>query len=812
MLNNISYLEETWQKICCDVTNILETVPAFNTPSGAGVNGLLDCSLVIGIVSAVILLILSFVFSKVRIDSTFLKVAFFISWFFSFVVYDIGMVTQSRFSLITNAPMAVIHAFSSFLFSSDVSEIREPFVKSWVFMTAFSWSHALSAFVSALFIIKIFGFNFIQRIRLYLESIFSCKKTETYVFWGYDDITHRMVESIKDHYGNSKKTFRIVVVKTAEETDDCADNAMGFQKILEILSLKNSELEQLHKLGCYIAFSVKKNINSISGCDSGSYREIFRRELKMKSLSRLLTAKKTSGNIHLLFLSDNQKQNLHDVSVLLNDKTLRDFSRSDKTDIQRKVTFYCHARYNGVHRVIEDQHCSNNLEVKLIDSSHLNVEQLKRDPNVLPVNFVDVEKDATVSSTFNAMVIGFSEVGQDVTRFLYEYGAFVKSGIQGEFAERSSFHLDVIDNKMKDKAGPFVANAPAIAPSLAYDWKSRNPNALIELHNEDCRSVEFYNQLKDKIKALNYIVVATEDDELNMTIGVRIFRAATRYRNDMNKLCILIRIHNDDDGHFSKIADYYNRLWAAQESVFRTYENEKDSIKKKDLYKKILGGKVKNTDIKQDEVSCILPLYIFGQDKMVYTYDNIIDNTVLHEAIDFKEEYVKSTSDNYVEPKCEYDKAWYDDIKNRMQTDDDYHPVYASVMCLRRNQGQDLANSLHKLTKEILRDNALAACGISSVDWTSISRYSTQTSYHIVSDDEVCIAKILDNLAKTEHLRWNASHEILGYVYEPNEKDEIRLKHDCLKIWDELDEYTQSFDHNVVDLSFGIQIIKPAKK
>lgn len=792
--------------------DFMNNAPAPENTSMSGIDGLLGWSIVIGITAAILLFFISYLLTRIRIGGYFLKCAFIVAWLLSFVVYDIGMSNGMRISLITNAPMAVVHAFASFLFNSDVSEIHDLYHKSWQFMCAFSFSHALSAFVSTLFIIKTFGFNITQRIRLYFTSILGCIKSETFVFWGYDDTTQQMVESIKKHYGKNND-YRIVVVKTAEETEDSGETTIGINKILDILSLRNSELEQLRILGCFMAFSAKESLNAISADADGNTvlnTDILRKRLRLRSLARLLKDSKKGGNIHILFLSDNEKQNLHDASVLLNDSTLRDNSRSKVKGNCRKVIFYCHARFNGVHRVIEDQHCTENFEVRIIDSSHISVELLKTDRNVLPVKFVDIEEDATVSSAFNAMVVGFSEVGQDATRFLYEYGAFVKSGGDGNHPLRSDFHLDVIDNKMKDKAGAFVSNAPAINLSLAYDPEFRNPDALIELHNQDCRSVEFYNMLENKIPTLNYIVVATEDDELNMTLGVRIFRAATRYRKDMRNFCVLIRIHNDSDGHFSKIAGYYNKLWAAQEAVYREVESEMDNENKKKSLKALRDGKYSNKVVLKDDSDINLPLYIFGQDKLIYTYQNIIDNSLLSEAIEFKEEYAKTTDSKYQSPQKDSDKAWYKDIRDRLQTKEEYHPVYGSVMCLRRTQGQDMANSLHKTTKLLLRDKAMTACGIANVDWGKIQRVELQTSYDIeVEKDEERkkIADILNVLAQTEHMRWNASHEILGYVYNTDGKNEVRLMHDCLTDWHNLNDQTQSYDSNVVDLSLNIQIV-----
>ncbi|MDE6023695.1 MAG: hypothetical protein K2G13_09375, partial [Muribaculaceae bacterium] len=380
---------------------------------------------------------------------------------------------------------------------------------------------------------------------------------------------------------------------------------------------------------------------------------------------------------HILFLSDDEKQNLHDVSVLLNDSALRAFAGCSSNSLSSeeslydrgKVIFYCHARFNGVHRVIEDQHYSNNLEVRIIDSSHLNVELLKRNAEILPVNFVEVEPDATVSSAFNAMVVGFDEVGRDVVRYLYEFGAFVKSGADSDHAVRSDFHLDVIDRGMKDKAGLFIAATPSVRCSIPFIEGMNNPDALIELHGEDYRSVGFYMKLKEKIETLNYIVITTDDDELNMSLGVNVFKEAVRYRENLDDLCILVRIHNDDDGHFSKIAQYYNRLWAAQE-------------------KSDVAGRYRNNAVRSFD-DCKLPLYIFGSDEDIYTYNNIIDNAEIREAARHRELYTASTESGYVMQDKEENMKWYRDVEDLLQTKDEFHPCYARMMKLRRTQCQD---------------------------------------------------------------------------------------------------------------------------
>lgn len=748
-------------------------------------------AVVICFLALVILFLISRHLLKIKTATRNLKGWFAFAWVLAFVVYDVGMYTGQYISLLSNAPMAVLHAFETFLLGSDISAIHEPFHNSWVFMLFFSCSHALSAFVSTLFIVKVFGFNLIQKLRLFRESLSGKSKPETYVFWGINNATYRMVKSINDHYNGDKAAFRIIVVKTSNDEENSSESTIGINKVFEFLKLKDSELKQLQDLGCLIANSSRRDLDSVSGAMAGTadgLHDIIRGELRLRSLARILTSDKTTERIHFLVLSDDDKQNLHDVSVMLADSTLNGFAYDSEAVNNRKVTFYCHARYNGVHRVIEDLHCSNNMEVRVIDSSHINVELLKTNDDVLPVNFVDVEPDATVSSAFNAMIIGFSEVGQDATRFLYEFGAFVKSGSDDDHAVRSDFHLDVVDNRMEEKAGAFVANAPAIAPSLSFVPELNNPDALIELHNENCCSVNFYKMLEEKIKTLNYVVIATEDDELNMTIGIRIFRAATRYRENLDKLCILIRIHNDDDRHFSRIAEYYNKLWASQDVADVAGASPNRSFKITDSIK--------------------LPLYIFGQDEDVYTYGNIIDNSMIHEAIEYKEKYAASTEENYSKDR----PRWYKEIEELLQSNDEYHTSYARLMKLRRTQRQDIANSQHRRTKELLRDKSMKLNGICDFQWSTLQRYNKQIEYSSVSGVTVDrrIVRFLTVLAQTEHLRWNASHEILGYVHDSKGKNEIRLHHNCLTDWEKLDEEKRSYDHNVVDITLGI--IAPENK
>lgn len=721
-------------------------------------------------------------FGRIRLP---LMPGFLFVWFFGFLVYDIGMCNGQYISLLSNAPMATILAFRIFLFNSDVSEINSVFYQNTLYSFLFALVHFLAAGISTLFLIKHFGYNILSRFRMWKTRN---NVDETFVFWGFNDATYNLADSINRHYKDSGSSYRIIIVRTNQDDNDSPEESTGFARIFDFLSLRNAELDRLQNLRCLTDSTFKR----LSGISAGDVRtDVIGEELKMKSLRRLLC--KTNNKIHILFLSDNENENIHNLEVLRNDSTINRFADSATAEGYH-VIFYCHARYNSIHQVIEDRNVSNVIKVKVVDSSHINVEMLKQNPALLPVNFVDIGPDARVSSAFNALVIGFSEVGLDSASFLYEYGAFVRKGGTDNTALRSDFHLDVVDRNMDELAGAFIAGAPSVNPSLPFIKGMANPHALITLHKMDCRSAEFYLRLREWIRSLNYIVISTDNDELNISLAVRIFKLAARYRRDMRKLCILTRAHNDDDGHIRRIAFHYNRLWAAYDSSPR-----------------VLKKFVHQTSVKSDDI-VLPPIHIFGLDNETYTYNNIIADTLEKRAHDYKERYEKTVNPDAVFKKSAWND-FYDDILQLDGRFKGFSPTYFGMMCLRRNQTQDFANSTHELTKSILIREALRQCGLDISIFRQLSRLSETTEYIWPEGTEPVpeIITIATVLAQTEHLRWNASHEILGYTASEI-KDEVRLLHDCLKDWSQLSPYIRSFDYNVADLIFGVTIIPKSKK
>lgn len=729
---------------------------------------------------------------------------FIIIGLYGTVVYDIGMYTQGGISLITNLPMAILYGFKIFLLDSDVSEIHEPFHASWLYSANFALVHFLAAGLSMLFVVKHFGFNIIQHLRMWWVAIspLSFKRKETFLFWGYNDATKDLAQSIQKNPDKNPKEYRIIIVRTDKDETDTPESKTAFSRIFNFISMRNSEIDSLRELDC-LTVGAYDRLKRDDDIDSSTYKNILKDKLNLKALSRILL-RKTTHKIHILFLLDNEKENIRWMNTLMRDSTIEEFSKGEPS---RKIKFYCHARYNSVHRVVEDLNATAKIRVKVIDSSHLNVEMLKQTDEILPANFVEVQKDGRVSSAFNALVVGFSEVGQDSVKFIYEYGAFVDYNSPEGEVRRSKFHMDVVDNHMNDLAGAFLAGSPAISPIIINGSEDDKDEALITLRNMDCNSASFYEMVINKIRLLNYVVIATENDELNISLGVRIFRLAMRYRDNLNNLCILVRAHRDDDHHLLKITQYYNRLYLALGKDFNT---------KLKVQKEVLRSKKPK-----------LPLHLFGLDKDVYTYANIISDQIENEAAKYKEEYNIASGDTKKVATDPDKMAWNVDFIELMQLDDehkDYSPTYCGIMRLRRTRGQDIANYLHGATKiKIFKkakqaaEQANAPCDFDFEEYSRVPKQLTYLKNGTPVNDHV--TEILNVLAQMEHIRWNAAHEILGYIRggDVPDKDEVKLTHSCLRNYEEFDiddiEHIKalSYDYSIVDLTFGVQRSKQSE-
>lgn len=110
-----------------------------------------------------------------------------------------------------------ISSLEMFVSESDLIEVKCALKDNTLYMTIFSITHFLAVFVSAIFILRLFGLRLMSMCRLWLRSLF-CKKYNLYVFWGINEKTMIVAESIQDYYQSKgiKENAYLVFVKMNE--------------------------------------------------------------------------------------------------------------------------------------------------------------------------------------------------------------------------------------------------------------------------------------------------------------------------------------------------------------------------------------------------------------------------------------------------------------------------------------------------------------------------------------------------------------------------------------------------------------------
>lgn len=588
-----------------------------------------------------------------------------------------------------------------------------------------------------------------------------------YVFFGMNEPSRLLAESIKKHEGERA----IVVFVENSQMDD--DDQSGWNSIIGMFTHRRQTFTEADELDARITFT-ETSLSAIDHdiVESNAEYDIFEELnlLKLKELIGQLVESIDGRELHIFFLSESGDENIRALATLALDKTI--------SHSKEYTHFYCHARRNGLNRIVEDMAFKRGLNVKTIDSSYLAVELLKADEENHPVRFVDLDEQnpTTVKSEFNSLIIGFDEVGRDALKFLYEFGAFVDSKATVTNEQRSIFHCVAIDKRMAELEGQFVNFTPAVMTQKNND-KEQSP--LVELKTCDCLARDFFETILNKefCEHLNYIVVAIGDDDLGMTIAIRILNHIRRVRPDLHLMRIFVRsYHSDKERMMQQIATYYN-----------------------DGYNK----GIKNPLYKNDAV-----IKLFGQSKEIYSYDMVVNEMLTKKGRKYQESYAHLRGESTLwdaRRKKEQEKGTLDSMRS-----------------LRRKELQDLGNALHADTKVYLLKKAIG----DDFDWEDFyNRYfdANGKPQYKGSLDKIKYTELtakenaaILNLARLEHLRWNASHEMLGYTKAHaglHSCDERTREHNCLRPWQELDDESRAtqnseypcdyklFDFSVVDNS-----------
>ena len=680
------------------------------------------------------------------------------------VLYYIGFFTSgTASSLPAYFVRPLIASIGMFVGNTAYQEVSEECTGSAFYMTCFAIVHLSAILISATFVISFFW----KRVKSWfwcqcwnIEGFF-CRITRQRlfkgktlnVFFGFNEPTLLLAKSItgKREY---RKANHLVFVDMPQN-DIVSPEPASLSQIFGIFPYKREYVNQLSDIRY-----VLQNANHHPATEDNADDKLLDK-LGLHGLRQLM---KNHHKVRAYFLSDNEDDNI---------KSVVNFLADDICTVGKSIDIYCHARKTDSNGAIEKMAYVKggtvHPNIHIIDSSELAVNQLKNHVEYQPVSFVSPDTaQATVSNPFISLIVGFGETGRDMLRFLYEFSAFPNSK-----GDKCPVRCYAIDSRMDTLRGDFYHNMPAL--------KGNNEVELLQYSTKD---PQFWTWTNTILPQLNYVCIALGNDDENIQLAIDLFETACRIDGkDMEHFKIFIRSHQQgNESKLRQIASFYN---------------EKSGICDRN------GKKLEH-------------IVVFGNQQDTYTYEHIVAEDTIQEAMQYYSKYNLSAS------KEENRKTW--DARHEINTDKTAITI-AQINALIRRESQDIANSQHARTKlkliGLTMEEAKAlyapAAQLSNEQQEKkalldfINSFNSEEKPEYVKDEQLLqqmpMQQVIRNMAVCEHLRWVASHEMLGYVCG-DEDNEVKKTHTCLRPWHELSPEIQDYDYNVMEKTVELLINK----
>ena len=466
-----------------------------------------------------------------------LKIQAFLIWVCGVILYMVGF--NEHGSAASNVALLLRSSLSSmemFVSHSDLIEVNEKFHGNPTYMALFALTHFCAVAISAIFILRLFGFRLVSWVKVMKAYICSWLPLNCnyYVMFGVNSNTLMLANSI--HKKRKEEKQRIIFINMPEKGHSHAATRFSFSHFFHSDSNGiDKYLEDIEMMGALLFNSSRSFDNPILKHSIDDVFKVFQAldfswivRMPLQNLLRNSATRKNKkfngSKVEFFFLSDEEKDNLIAVTVL---------QKIQKKQIDYKnfsFNCYCHARKSQNNAAMLNEGALA-FKVHIIDTSNLAVLDLKRDNRFHPVNFVEKDTNTgTVKSAFTGMVIGFGETGRDAFRFLYEFSSFTKDNQGNPSAKK----IHVIDKDIDDLKAEFLEEAPALKNNSEIEW----------WNVKSTHSAGYWDKLKSVIQELNYIVISVKDDEEAVGIATSIFEYAYRYRNNLNRFKIFVRLRN----------------------------------------------------------------------------------------------------------------------------------------------------------------------------------------------------------------------------------------------------------------------------
>lgn len=458
--------------------------------------------------------------------------------------------------------------------------------------------------------------------------------------------------------------------------------------------------------------------------------------LGLKHLRPYINNKQT--NIYLLL--DNQEENVAALNNLL------------EAEICCK-TIYCHARNDEINKEIEEAYHNENTEEKKPEADNQEPKTEEQKKELPGVVFVDSSMLAVRSLLVNekdALPVNYVKIAQDEA--IKQNLGYVESGFKamilgfgetGQEALAFLYEYGAFVGKNKKKA-PFECHVydsrmDKILGSYEVSHPGLNPDeAGIYYHYMEIGYAQFRDSFEKEIQDTNYVVVCGGSDEMNLKI-VQFIMQHLGGKDTKDRFCIWVRMYNPNDIVTKTIAS----MGARENGCIRT----------------------------------------FGEVEKIWLENVISDNEITEKAKDFHANYLKAKYGDKIPEKEEW-KSYDQRIHNPKNSRKDRLDAI-------RQKAQNYSNYFHSSTKVALMAGPLLD------DPQSVANCIPVQYVETLFTGNAKTRKILEYMAIGEHLRWQASHEVLGY--RRGEKTDSLLKtHAFIKDYTKLEPTTQHYDWEVV--------------
>lgn len=682
-------------------------------------------------------------------------------WCCGFILYFIGFYGEGT----KDSPAALIirPAISSvelFVSAIDLLEVGEKYKENPVYMGSFAVTSFMALLVSATVVVHFLGIS--VRSWLKMKSM-ATEGEDLYIFWGINEPSVILAKDIQEKSAitDPRDGFRanVIFVDNAGEEHDNDGGRMSLGHIMNSFFVRRKSYREIKEAGRDVCLCLSEHdmteIPELPG--NGTLEKL--KNCGLEDLSRAIGA---ANAVHIFFLSGNEDENIKRAIAakeLFSDKNRRTGISCPDTDI------YCHAcmekfNYSEIFRRPEGE-----TIIRLFDSAMLAVNRLKSDPELLPVNFVKPDTQSGVATKpFVAAIIGFGETGMEALKFLYEFSAFegrIPDGNGGYNDGQNPFKCYIFDPNADARKEYLYMKAPALKDSVE-----------IEFIKATDMTAGFWDKINRIIPSLDYAIVSVGDDDTGISIGADIYECALRLKKPESRFQVLVRSYDAGNTPAAqRISEHYRH-------IDKRYAN--------------------------------WDFTLFGTQQELFTKDNVTGDKDLKNAMLFYHEYKISSSGTTVQghTAVSAETEWNERERKLLNGSlDNYNKLML-------DEQQDISNSLHIETKMRLAGITDDKSTILQELLSVIGSRKPQSSDYPAASSQQKI--LLENLAKCEHLRWNASCRLLGYTTyettpeEGNKKDYICKRLSCLINNERLRQIpalaeTIRYDCNVVDVSLRLR-------